>query len=150
MQWISGWQVILEEKLKQVKSITFHPVGILHSLTFFPDPGTLKMLPSRRDDVDLDFFLMFSVVDENQSWHLDENIASFCTEPDSVDKEEEQFKESNRMHGEHSPLCLLLWLGLMFCLMNKMVPKEADKSSDVTVQTLLNTGELLFLGKYLV
>ncbi|XP_013930839.1 PREDICTED: hephaestin-like, partial [Thamnophis sirtalis] len=32
--------------------------------------GTLKVLPSRRHDVDLDFFLMFSVVDENESWHL--------------------------------------------------------------------------------
>ncbi|XP_026558869.1 hephaestin isoform X2 [Pseudonaja textilis] len=61
--------------------------------------GTLKMLPSRRHDVDLDFFLMFSVVDENESWHLDENIASFCTEPDSVDKEDEEFRESNRMHA---------------------------------------------------
>ncbi|XP_063169509.1 hephaestin isoform X1 [Candoia aspera] len=61
--------------------------------------GTLKILPSRRHDVDLDFFLMFSVVDENESWHLDENIASFCTEPDSVDKEDEEFRESNRMHA---------------------------------------------------
>ncbi|XP_007445289.2 hephaestin-like [Python bivittatus] len=66
---------------------------------FLLGPGTLKILPSRRHDVDLDFFLMFSVVDENESWHLDENIASFCTEPDSVDKEDEEFRESNRMHA---------------------------------------------------
>uniref|UniRef100_A0A8C0H4S1 ferroxidase n=1 Tax=Chelonoidis abingdonii TaxID=106734 RepID=A0A8C0H4S1_CHEAB len=53
----------------------------------------------QRHDVDLDFFLMFSVIDENLSWHLDENIASFCTDPESVDKEDEEFQVSNRMHG---------------------------------------------------
>uniref|UniRef100_A0A674HXC1 ferroxidase n=1 Tax=Terrapene triunguis TaxID=2587831 RepID=A0A674HXC1_9SAUR len=53
----------------------------------------------RRHDVDLDFFLMFSVIDENLSWHLDENIALFCTDPESVDKEDEEFQVSNRMHG---------------------------------------------------
>uniref|UniRef100_A0A8C3H959 Hephaestin n=1 Tax=Chrysemys picta bellii TaxID=8478 RepID=A0A8C3H959_CHRPI len=53
----------------------------------------------QRHDVDLDFFLMFSVIDENLSWHLDENIALFCTDPESVDKEDEEFQVSNRMHG---------------------------------------------------
>uniref|UniRef100_A0A452HCC6 Ceruloplasmin n=1 Tax=Gopherus agassizii TaxID=38772 RepID=A0A452HCC6_9SAUR len=53
----------------------------------------------QRHDVDLDFFLMFSVIDENLSWHLDENIASFCTDPESVDKEDEEFQVSNRMHA---------------------------------------------------
>uniref|UniRef100_A0A803SNH6 ferroxidase n=1 Tax=Anolis carolinensis TaxID=28377 RepID=A0A803SNH6_ANOCA len=53
----------------------------------------------RRHDADLDFFLMFSVVDENESWHLRENVASFCGDPDSVDEEDEGFKESNRMHA---------------------------------------------------
>lgn len=46
------------------------------------------------------FFLLFSVVDENLSWHLDENIATYCLDPASVDKEDEDFQESNRMHGE--------------------------------------------------
>lgn len=53
--------------------------------------------------MDLDFFLMFSVIDENLSWYLDENIASFCTDPGSVNKEDEEFQESNRMHGECHP-----------------------------------------------
>ncbi|XP_042335296.1 hephaestin [Sceloporus undulatus] len=61
--------------------------------------GTLKSRSQRRHDADLDFFLMFSVVDENESWHLQENIRSFCQEPDSVDEEDEGFKESNRMHA---------------------------------------------------
>lgn len=46
------------------------------------------------------FALMFSIVDENFSWYLDENINTFCLEPDTVDKEDEGFQTSNRMHGE--------------------------------------------------
>ncbi|XP_061455037.1 hephaestin-like isoform X2 [Rhineura floridana] len=61
--------------------------------------GTLKSVSQKRHDADLDFFLMFTVVDENESWHLDENIASFCKDPDSVDKEDEEFTESNKMHA---------------------------------------------------
>lgn len=62
--------------------------------------GILTGSSQRRQDVDIDFFLMFSVVDENLSWYLDENIASFCTDPGSVDKEEKEFQESNKMHGQ--------------------------------------------------
>ncbi|NXU05971.1 HEPH protein, partial [Buphagus erythrorhynchus] len=61
--------------------------------------GTLTGSSQRRWDVDVDFFLMFSVVDENLSWYLDDNIASFCTDPSSVDKEDEEFQESNKMHA---------------------------------------------------
>ncbi|NXI22866.1 HEPH protein, partial [Sterrhoptilus dennistouni] len=61
--------------------------------------GVLTGSSQRRSDVDVDFFLMFSVVDENLSWYLDENIASFCAEPGSVDKEDEEFQESNKMHA---------------------------------------------------
>lgn len=61
--------------------------------------GALTGTSQRRHDVDLDFFLMFSVIDENLSWHLEENIALFCTDPESVDKENEEFQESNRMHA---------------------------------------------------
>lgn len=72
----------------------------LHSfLSPFPS-GILTGSSQRRQDVDVDFFLMFSAVDENLSWYLDENIASFCTDPGSVDKEDEEFQESNKMHGQ--------------------------------------------------
>lgn len=56
--------------------------------------------PPRRQDVDNSFFLFFSVVDENLSWHIDNNIATYCLDPASVDKDDEAFQESNRMHGE--------------------------------------------------
>lgn len=41
---------------------------------------------------------MFSVVDENFSWYLDDNIETYCSEPEKVDKENEDFQESNRMY----------------------------------------------------
>lgn len=39
---------------------------------------------------------MFSVVDENISWYLDENIHRFS--PDISDPTDEEFQESNLMH----------------------------------------------------
>uniref|UniRef100_A0A4W3IUZ5 ferroxidase n=1 Tax=Callorhinchus milii TaxID=7868 RepID=A0A4W3IUZ5_CALMI len=60
--------------------------------------GTLDANTLGRKDVDWDFVLMFSVVDENFSWYLDDNINNYCTEPSSVDKDDEDFQESNKMH----------------------------------------------------
>ncbi|XP_022102595.1 hephaestin-like protein [Acanthaster planci] len=53
----------------------------------------------RRRDVDQEFVLLFTVMDENKSWYLDENIAKFCSMPNLVDKEDAGFQESNLMHG---------------------------------------------------
>ncbi|XP_015443907.1 hephaestin isoform X4 [Pteropus alecto] len=62
--------------------------------------GTLDSnSPPRRQDVDNYFFLLFSVVDENLSWHINENIATYCSDPASVNKEDEAFRESNKMHA---------------------------------------------------
>ncbi|KAH0624064.1 hypothetical protein JD844_007393 [Phrynosoma platyrhinos] len=58
--------------------------------------GTLQS--GKDKDVDREFILMFSVMDENFSWYLDENIKKYCSEPDEVDKENEDFQESNKMH----------------------------------------------------
>uniref|UniRef100_A0A8C9SNU6 Hephaestin n=1 Tax=Scleropages formosus TaxID=113540 RepID=A0A8C9SNU6_SCLFO len=58
----------------------------------------LWLIPERKD-VDKDFFLMFSVVDENLSWYLEENIQTFCSDPTGVDRDSEEFQESNRMHA---------------------------------------------------
>ncbi|XP_072258731.1 ferroxidase HEPHL1 isoform X1 [Pyxicephalus adspersus] len=53
----------------------------------------------KRLDVDKDFVLMFSVVDENLSWYLEENIQRYCSEADLVDMEDEDFQERNTMHA---------------------------------------------------
>ena len=39
--------------------------------------------------------------DENESLLLDDNIKMFTTAPDQVDKENEDFQESNKMHCKY-------------------------------------------------
>ncbi|KAM4545939.1 ferroxidase HEPHL1 isoform 2-T2 [Odontesthes bonariensis] len=47
--------------------------------------------------VDKEFFLLFSVMDENLSWYLEKNIEMFGT--NETDEENEDFEESNKMHA---------------------------------------------------
>ena len=48
-------------------------------------------------NVDHEYPIYFSVVDENLSWYLDKNIDEFTT--GTVDKDDEDFIESNKMNG---------------------------------------------------
>ncbi|XP_026138757.1 hephaestin-like protein 1 isoform X1 [Carassius auratus] len=56
----------------------------------------------KRSDVEKDFILMFSVVDENLSWYLEDNIDT-CSDSVSTKKLEddldEDFRQSNLMHS---------------------------------------------------
>ncbi|XP_061484804.1 ferroxidase HEPHL1 isoform X2 [Rhineura floridana] len=61
--------------------------------------GTLDDTLVSTTDVTKNFALMFSIIDENLSWYLDENINTFCLEPSTVDKEDEDFQSSNKMHA---------------------------------------------------
>ncbi|XP_073912245.1 ferroxidase HEPHL1-like isoform X2 [Castor canadensis] len=61
--------------------------------------GMLNRYSGTRADVDREFIIMFTLVEENQSWYLDENIRHFCTDPDSVDKDDAVFQRSNKMHA---------------------------------------------------
>lgn len=56
---------------------------------------------NERKDVDREFALMFTVLDENESWYLDQNIDTYCKNPGNKDtlKADEDFQESNKMHG---------------------------------------------------
>lgn len=58
------------------------------------------------ESFDAEFILMFSVMDENLSWYLEDNIRTYCSEPSKVDKDDEDFQESNKMHCER-----MLYLG---------------------------------------
>uniref|UniRef100_A0A8B9ZIP3 ferroxidase n=1 Tax=Anas platyrhynchos TaxID=8839 RepID=A0A8B9ZIP3_ANAPL len=49
--------------------------------------------------IDAEFILMFSVIDENLSWYLEDNIKTYCSEPSKVRKDDEDFQESNKMHS---------------------------------------------------
>ncbi|NWH64917.1 HPHL1 protein, partial [Geococcyx californianus] len=49
--------------------------------------------------IDKEFYLLFSIFDENDSWYLNKNIEAFTGDPSKVDKNEADFKESNKMHA---------------------------------------------------
>ncbi|KAH9508748.1 hypothetical protein Btru_049803 [Bulinus truncatus] len=60
--------------------------------------GTLDSY-SRRKDVDRELFTLFTVMDENFSWYLEENIQRFAPARVGTDyKNDPQFVESNRKH----------------------------------------------------
>ncbi|OPJ75537.1 ceruloplasmin [Patagioenas fasciata monilis] len=59
--------------------------------------GTMNTDSDKRFDAE--FILMFSVMDENLSWYLEDNIRTYCSEPSEVDKDDEDFQESNKMHS---------------------------------------------------
>lgn len=50
-------------------------------------------------DVDREFVTLFSVMDENVSSYLDDNIQRFTGQPASVKKDDPEFRESNHMHA---------------------------------------------------
>lgn len=83
-------------------------IFLSYLILWFPNQnasGTLQAVSTsdhhqvQRADVEQDLILMFSVVDENISWYLKENIQTFCSDPDGVDPAREDFQESNMMHG---------------------------------------------------
>ncbi|XP_069331456.1 ceruloplasmin isoform X2 [Eulemur rufifrons] len=53
----------------------------------------------KEKNIDQEFVVMFSVVDENLSWYLEDNIKTYCTEPEKVERDNEDFQESNRMYS---------------------------------------------------
>ncbi|NXB39677.1 HPHL1 protein, partial [Eulacestoma nigropectus] len=49
--------------------------------------------------IDREFYLLFSIFDENDSWYLNKNIEAFTGDPSKVDKNDADFMESNKMHA---------------------------------------------------
>ncbi|NXG12164.1 HPHL1 protein, partial [Sakesphorus luctuosus] len=49
--------------------------------------------------IDREFYLLFSIFDENDSWYLNKNIEAFTGDPSKVDENDPDFKESNKMHA---------------------------------------------------
>ncbi|HSJ85615.1 MAG TPA: multicopper oxidase domain-containing protein [Anaerolineales bacterium] len=50
-------------------------------------------------DVDREFVALYTVLDENSSLYIDDNIQNYTGDPDSVDAESDEFIESNLMHS---------------------------------------------------
>ena len=57
-----------------------------------------------RNDVEKEFYLLFMVLDENKSWYLDENLKLNGIDPTKIDKNDEDFKESNLLHSVNGKL----------------------------------------------
>ncbi|NWR96817.1 HPHL1 protein, partial [Motacilla alba] len=49
--------------------------------------------------IDREFYLLFSIFDENDSWYLHKNIEAFTGDPTKVDENDADFMESNKMHA---------------------------------------------------
>ena len=49
--------------------------------------------------VDKEFITFFSVLNENESWYLDDNINQFADDPGGTDPDDGDFQESNLMHS---------------------------------------------------
>lgn len=49
--------------------------------------------------VDKEFFLLFTVLDENKSWYSNANQATAMLDPQLLSEDVKGFQDSNRMHG---------------------------------------------------
>ncbi|CAL8364755.1 unnamed protein product [Lota lota] len=72
-------------------------------------------------DVDKEFFLLYSIMNENESWYIDNNTQMYATPQNPVtDKEEEAVTESNNMHAVNGLMYGNLE-GLELCLGEEVV-----------------------------
>ncbi|NXS56313.1 HPHL1 protein, partial [Brachypteracias leptosomus] len=69
--------------------------------------------------IDREFYLLFSIFDENDSWYLNKNIEAFTGDPSKVDENDADFKESNKMHAVNGYLFGNL-PGLVMCKDDKV------------------------------
>ncbi|XP_067289216.1 ferroxidase HEPHL1 [Pseudorasbora parva] len=96
----------------------------------------------QRADVDQDLILMFSVVDENISWYLKENIRTFCSDPDGVDPAREDFQESNMMHAINGYMYGNL-PGIEFCLNDTVALHLFGMGNEIDVHSAYFHGHTL-------
>ena len=68
-------------------------------------------------DIDREYVLYLLVGDENQSRYLEHNINTYCGVPSSVDVGDDDFIESNLMHGIN---------GLLYCNLNDFFMCEGE------------------------
>ena len=71
--------------------------GLMGPMIIYPD-GALRADGSVVG-IDREFVAVFSVMNENESHYLDDNIQRFAGAPDTVDPEDPDFQESNLMHS---------------------------------------------------
>uniref|UniRef100_A0A673KXS9 Hephaestin n=1 Tax=Sinocyclocheilus rhinocerous TaxID=307959 RepID=A0A673KXS9_9TELE len=100
-------------------------------------PKTLKS--GKQKNVDKEFHLLATVFDENLSWHLDDNINRSAKKPKSVNKEDEDFQESNKMHSLNGYMYGNL-KGLSMCKGDKVSWHLSGLGSEVDIHGLYFEG----------
>ncbi|MBN3311297.1 CERU protein, partial [Amia calva] len=88
------------------------------------------------------YALMFTVSDENLSWYLDDNIKTYCSAPKKVDKEDEEFQESNKMHAINGYVYGNL-PGLMMCVGDKVAWHLFGMGNEVDIHSAYFHGQIL-------
>ncbi|XP_072029142.1 hephaestin-like protein [Amphiura filiformis] len=104
-------------------------------------PGILDDT-GKRQDVDRDIVLLVTVIDENISHYIDRNIKDYCTEPDSVDPEDEDFYDSNLMHSINGYVFGNL-PGLELCLGDRIAWHIFSLGTETDLHTLYFHGNIL-------
>uniref|UniRef100_A0A665VBY8 Hephaestin n=1 Tax=Echeneis naucrates TaxID=173247 RepID=A0A665VBY8_ECHNA len=99
--------------------------------------GSLKK--GVQKNYDKEFHLMATVFDENLSWYLDDNIRTFTTAPTTVDKEDEPFMESNKMHAINGYIYRNL-PGLTMCKGDKVTWHLSGLGSETDINSLYFQG----------
>ncbi|XP_054441156.1 ceruloplasmin isoform X2 [Pteronotus mesoamericanus] len=103
----------------------------------------------KEKNIDEEFVVMFSVVDENLSWYLDDNIQTYCSEPEKVEKDNEDFQESNRMHSVNGYAFGSL-LGLSMCAEDRVKWYLFGMGNEIDVHAAFFHGQTLTNKNYRV
>ncbi|XP_056131996.1 ceruloplasmin [Lampris incognitus] len=96
-------------------------------------PRALKK--GAQKNYDKEFHLLATVFDENLSWYLDDNIKAYTTAPTTVDKDDENFMESNKMHAINGYVYRNL-PGLSMCKGNKVTWHLSGLGSETDIHGL--------------
>ncbi|XP_030647121.1 ceruloplasmin [Chanos chanos] len=102
--------------------------------------GTLDVHGDKSEDYL--YALLFMVFDENLSWYLDDNIKTYCTAPTKVNKDDEDFLESNKMHGINGYVYGNL-PGLSMCMGNKIHWHLLGMGNEVDIHSAFFHGQIL-------
>lgn len=67
-----------------------------------------------RSDAEQEFVVLYTILDENESWYIQENVMRYTWQPYTVDYSNRDFRTSNRMHGK------LAYSFIHICLFDKV------------------------------
>ncbi|KAJ7356217.1 hypothetical protein OS493_025970 [Desmophyllum pertusum] len=99
---------------------------------------TLMQKGSLNDDntqknIDKEYVLLFTVTDENESWYQEKN-KNRANKPNEVDEADEDYQESNKMHGINGYMYANL-PGLDMCLGDKVSWHMIGLGNEVDIHT---------------